>query len=227
MPLLQTILRVNGAAMVLVGDLYHIVPIKTISNLPLPPMVSADPKTLPDDERMIMNLIFLKYTRRRNGQAAEAVLRGRSEAVRVRAGQSADPSGQSRSMRRTMEMIALFDGAVCRQRVRLFDVENSRPSDLVKELETVFKAYHCRRRARPVKFIPVDRINTLIAVATNPGVFADVEKWIEKLDIPVKITAGATNNYVYRLKYGRAETVAMAIMALYSGDPMAMIMRPT
>src|SRR5689334_953459 len=62
MPLLQTILRVNGAAMVLVGDLYHIVPINTISNLPLPPMVNADPKTLPDDERMIMNLIFLKYT---------------------------------------------------------------------------------------------------------------------------------------------------------------------
>ena len=75
-----------------------------------------------------------------------------------------------------------------------------------------------------MKFIPVDRINTLIAVAPNPGIFADVEKWIEKLDIPVKITAGAMNNYVYRLKYGRAETVAMAIMALYSGDPMAMIM---
>ena len=53
-----------------------------------------------------------------------------------------------------------------------------------------------------------------------------MEKWIEKLDIPVKITAGSINNYVYRLKYGRAETVAMAIMALYSGDPMAMVMWP-
>jgi len=64
-------------------------------------------------------------------------------------------------------------------------------------------------------------INTLIVVATNPGVFADVDKWISKLDIPVKITAGSTNNYVYRLKYGRAETVAMAIMALYSGNPIS------
>ena len=27
------------------------------------------------------------------------------------------------------------------QRVRLFDVANSRPSDLVKDLESVFKAY--------------------------------------------------------------------------------------
>jgi general secretion pathway protein D len=31
------------------------------------------------------------------------------------------------------------------------------------------------------------------------------------------------DNYAYRLKYGRAEIVAMAIMALYSGNPFAMI----
>ncbi len=33
------------------------------------------------------------------------------------------------------------------------------------------------------------------------------KKWIEKLDIPVKVTAGSVNNYVYRLKYGQAATV--------------------
>ena len=78
----ETILRVNGAAMVQVGDLYHIVPINTISNLPLTPIMNADPKTLPDDERMIMNLIFLKYTTgERDGQAAEAVSTAKARAV--------------------------------------------------------------------------------------------------------------------------------------------------
>src|SRR5205823_3172479 len=61
MQLMQTILRVNGAAMVQVGDLYRIVPINSVANLPLEPTLNADPKTLPDDERMILNLIFLKY----------------------------------------------------------------------------------------------------------------------------------------------------------------------
>ena len=60
-------------------------------------------------------------------------------------------------------------------------------------------------------------------MSPNPRIFEDVQKWIEKLDLPVKITAGAVSNYVYRLKYGRAETVAMAIMALYSGNPMALM----
>ena len=61
MPLLDTILRVNNLAMVQVGDLYRIVPIKQISSLPLSPTLNADPKTLPDDERMILNFVFLKY----------------------------------------------------------------------------------------------------------------------------------------------------------------------
>jgi len=47
MPLLETILRVNGAAIVQVGDLYRIVPINKISQLPLPPMTDVDPRPSP------------------------------------------------------------------------------------------------------------------------------------------------------------------------------------
>ena len=39
MPLLETILRVNGSAMVKVGDTYRIVPVNRINQLPLQPMV--------------------------------------------------------------------------------------------------------------------------------------------------------------------------------------------
>src|SRR5205085_1729165 len=47
----------------------------------------------------------------------------------------------SRNMRRTMELIALFDSdSLAGQRVRLFEVKNGRPSDVAKELEQVFKA---------------------------------------------------------------------------------------
>jgi general secretion pathway protein D len=95
---------------------------------------------------------------------------------------------------------------------------------LQKELEQVFKAYALSDKAAgSVKFISVDRINTIIAVAPNPGIFTQVESWIAKLDIVVKASAGSINSYVYRLKYARADTVAMAIMALFSGDPYAMM----
>ena len=226
MPLLQTILRVNGATIVKVGDLYHVIPINTISQLPVEAVINADPKTLPDDERMILNMIFLKYA-----TAAEM-----DKLLKPFYGEGATSStyepanlliiqDNSRSMKRTMDLLAMFDAdTFAGQRVRLFEIENSRPSDLVKELDSVFKAYALSDKGGAVKFLPIDRINTVIAVAPNPGVFTDVQKWIEKLDVAVKTSAGAVNNYVYRLKYGNAGTVAMAIMALYSGNPMAMMM---
>jgi general secretion pathway protein D len=225
MPLLETLLRVNGATMVKVGDLYRIVPINLMSQLPVEPQVSPDPKTLPDDERIVLNLIFLKY--------ATAVELDKLIAPFVGEGATHTPyepanliiiQDNSRSMKRTMQLIALFDSdTFAGQRVRLFSVENSRPTDLVKDLDTVFKAYSLSEKATAVRFIPVDRINTLIAVAPNPGVFTEVDNWIKKLDVAVKITAGAVTNYVYRLRYGRAETMALAITALYTGNTAALV----
>ena len=220
MQLLQTILRMNGATIVQVGDLYRIIPVAQASQLPIDPQVNADPKTLPDDERMMLNLVFLKYTTAAEIDKLITPFLGEGAAHSVY-----DPANliilqdNSRNMKRTMELISLFDSdTFAGQRVRLFEINNSRPSDLVKELDSVFKAYALSEKGSAVRFIPVDRINTVIAVAPNPGIFKEVEDWIKKLDIAAKVTAGATTNYVYRLKYGRAETVAAAIMALYTGN---------
>src|SRR5919197_1595216 len=57
--LLETILRMNGAVMVQVGDLYRIVPAGDAVRLPISPKVAG--KDLPADEQMVLNLIFLKY----------------------------------------------------------------------------------------------------------------------------------------------------------------------
>ncbi len=123
-----------------------------------------------------------------------------------------------------MELLALFDSdSFVNQRVRLYDVTNGRPTDLVKQLEAIFKAVSLSEKTSVVKFVPIDRINTIVAVAPNPGVFSQIGEWLKKLDVPVKSPAGAVDNYVYRLKYGKAETVAMALMALYSGNPMALM----
>jgi len=216
-PLLETILRINGAAMVQVGNIYRIVPISDVSHLPVQPQVNA--KDLPDDERTILDLIFLKY----------ATVVEMSKLLEPFLGESAkmavyEPANllmildNSRNMRRTLELIALFDSdALAGQRVRLFEVSHGRPSDIAKDLEAVFKAFALSEKNSSIKFMPIDRINTIIAVAPNPGIFPEVEKWLKKLDVPMKVTAGSIDNYVYRLKYSRAEIVGMAIMQLYGG----------
>jgi general secretion pathway protein D len=216
-PLLDTILRVNGAAMVQVGDLYRIVPLSVVPQLPIPPGVNS--KDIPDDERIVLNLMFLKYvTVAEISKLLEPFL-GESAKMTVY-----EPANlllildNGRNMRRTMQLISLFDSdTLAGQRVRLFDVTNGKPTDLVKELDHVFKAFALSEKNATVRFMPIDRINTIIAVAPNPGIFTEVEKWLAKLDIPVKVTAGSIDNYVYRIKYQRAEIVGAAITQLYGG----------
>ena len=65
-------------------------------------------------------------------------------------------------------------------------------------------------------FLAVDRINMLIAVAPNPGVFETVEEWIDKLDIPAKVAAGAVDTYVYAVRYGRNDCLAMPLNQLFN-----------
>src|SRR5208282_3880655 len=122
-----------------------------------------------------------------------------------------------RNMRRIMDLVSMFDSdTFANQRVRLFEVTNTRPSDVQKDLENVLKAVSLDGKNITVRFLPVDRINTLIAVAPNPGVFDTISEWLRKLDIPVKVTlGGGSENHVYRLRYGRAECVAMALNKLY------------
>ena len=59
--LLETILRINGFGMVQQGELYRIVPLSDISHLPIPPETKTDPNSIPEDDRTMLNLVFLKY----------------------------------------------------------------------------------------------------------------------------------------------------------------------
>ncbi|MBA3976214.1 MAG: type II secretion system protein GspD [Candidatus Solibacter sp.] len=214
--LLDTILRINGAAMVQTGGVHRIVPLADLANMPLQPQL--DEKSIPEDDRAMLNLVFLKYA------DAEEL----SKLIKEFLG----PEGRiwsytpanllllldsRRSMKRTMELVSLFDSDVlAKQRVKLFDVANGRPSELANELEGLLKSISMGKDLQSIRFVPVDRINVLIAVAPNPGVFAQVEEWIKKLDVRVDNPSGKTDTYVYRVKYGRAETLSMSIMSLFS-----------
>jgi general secretion pathway protein D len=215
--LLDMILRINSAAMIQVGELYRIVPLTEVSKLPLKPQVDA--RDIPDDDRIMLNLIFLKYATVEElsklltpfiGDGAQTFAYAPANLLLI--------LDSGRNMRRTMELIAMFDSDVlASQRVRLFETQHGRPSDLAKELDSVMRAVSLGGKSSPIQFLPVDRINTLVAIAPNPGVFDEVSKWLKKLDVQAKVTAGAVDNYVYRVKYGRAEMLAGAIMQLYGG----------
>lgn len=218
--LLDLVLRINGAAMIQAGEIYRIVPMGDAPRMPIPPEVN--PKSITADEQVMLSLIFLKYVT--VGELVKVIEPFIGEGASSWAYPPANLLlllDNRRNMRRTMELIDLFDNdKLASQRVRLFETENRRPSELAVELETVLKSISLSQESTPIRFLPIDRLNLIVAVAPNPGAFEQLEEWLKKLDQPVKVTAGTIDNYVYRVKYRRSEVLAMAIMSLYGGGGM-------
>jgi len=212
---LDMILRVNGFGMIQEGEIYRIVPLADAVRQPLPFQVNG--KDIPADDQLMLNLVFLKYV---NVDELSKVIQEFTDPNAVI--KTYAPANlmfildSRRNMRRLMDLVALFDSdTFAGERVRLYDLHNARPSDLVKELDNIFKSISLDSKTSAVRFLAVDRIGTLIAVAPNPGVFDTVETWIKKLDVVVSSTAGVIDTYVYHVRYGRAECLAMAMNQLY------------
>jgi general secretion pathway protein D len=214
--MLEMILRINGFGLIQDGDLYRVIPLNKISHLPMHPEINQ--KNIAEDDQTILNLVFLKYV------SVDELTKVLKEFAGENSDMIAYPPANllflldsRRNMRRTMELIAEFDSdTFANQRVRLFEVKNVKPSDVAKDLDGIFKSISLDAKTSPVRFIGIDRINTLIAVASNPGAFENVADWLKKLDIPVKITAGSIENYVYKVKYGRADCLGQALTQLFN-----------
>lgn len=213
--LLDMILRVNGFGMVQEGEIYRIVPLADVVRQPIPFQVNG--KDIPSDDQLMLNLVFLKYV------TVEELSKVLQEFTDPNAVVKVYPPANlmfildsRRNMARLMELVALFDSdTFAGERVRLYELHNSRPSDLVKELENILKSISLDSKTATVRFLPVDRIGTLIAVAPNTGVFDTVETWIKKLDVPVSASSGVIDTYVYHVRFGRADCLAMALNQLY------------
>jgi general secretion pathway protein D len=221
--LLDLILRVNGYGMVQEGEIYRVVPLADAVRQPIP--FSVNGKDIASDDQLMLNLIFLKYV------TVEELSKVLQEFTDPNAVLKVYPPANllfildsRRNMRRLMDLVALFDSdTFAGERVRLYELHNARPSDLVKELDNIFKSISLDSKNATVRFLAVDRIGTLIAVAPNPGVFDTVESWIKKLDVAVSVTSGVIDTYVYHVRYGSAVCLAMAMNQLYmpAGAPGA------
>lgn len=223
--LLETVLRMNNLAMVQVGNIWRIVPAATVAHQPIEPVTQSDASKFPDDEHLVLNLVFLHYMTAAEMQKILTPFAGESAQITPY-----EPANlliildNSRNMKRTLELINMFDSdTFAGQRVRAYEVKNGRPTDIKKELDDVFKAYALSTAAKgagAVQFVALDRVNMILAVAPNPGVFSQVDTWLAKLDIPAKVTAGSVDNHLYKLKYQRAEVLGAVIASLY-GIPIS------
>jgi general secretion pathway protein D len=215
LPLLETILQVNGAALIKTGNLYQIVPGPAAKGWPVPIRAQGQEGELGTSNGMVMQVIPMQVVLAKDmAEILKSYLSEEGNMVVHETGNILIITENGSNLKRLMELVAIFDSDVFQgQRVQLYPIRNNSSKNIVTDLESIFMGYALSSKGSAIKFISIDRINAILAISSNPKSFAEVQKWIEKLDKPVENVG--IKNYFYKVQNGDAKKMSKVLLEIY------------
>ena len=216
LPILETVLKMNNATAIKTGNFYRIVPLAAAPKNPLGVSANTNGAGLPEDDRMLMQIIPLKFVFAADMAKMLTPFLSEGGTVAVHeAGNTLILVDDSLNVKRLMEILQqLDDSSFTEQRVRLIPVRNNVASALVPELEAIFSTYALSDKETPLRFLPLDRINGILVAAADPAAFGEVEKWVAKLDQPA--APNGIQTFVYKVQYSEADRLVKLLNGLRS-----------
>jgi len=213
LPTLEMLLRQNNAAVVQEEGIYKILPITAVRGSISPQLGGS---SLPIPAGYSVMVIPLKYV-------------GAAEMVKLLEPFAADNTvradtirnlliiaGNQREMRHLIDTVELFDvDWLAGYSVGLFPIRGTDVKSLVADLDRVFGAQAQSPLAGIVRVIPIERLNALLVVTTQPRYLELAKTWVERID-QAGGTTGGTRFFVYQVKNGKAENLAQLVSDLFS-----------
>ena len=217
--LLQMILEINGAAAVKSNGYYSIVPLGNAKQQPTGFRYAKQAEPGPTSEEAYTLLVVpMKFMS--GGEMTKILTPFLSPAGQIVVQEKGNImliQETAAKLVQLQEIINVFDDPVLgRSRVRLFPVTNNLAANLVVELKSVFAGYGLSTGASAIQFLPIDRLNSILAISPAPEVFAEVEQWIKKLDQPTREVG--MGNHVYKVQNAKASDLRNILVELYGGQ---------
>lgn len=225
LPILESVLKVNGATMIKTGNFYQIVPANTAARQPIE--VLERQAQLPPDDQVVMQIVRMKFVAAAEmSRILNPFLSDAGSIVVHETGNIMLLTDRRSNVRKLLEILDNFDTAVFQgERIRLLIVKNNHARDVVEDLKTIFTGYGLSDKQSAIRFIVIDRLNAVLVVTPNAEVFPEVERWLGVLDQPVA-TAGI-RNIVYKVKNARASDLQKVLGDLYGQRPQASSQAPS
>ena len=214
MSVLETVLQVNGAAIVKTGAVYRILPSQNAKQLPLDIRRGSGPSDSPAGESRVLQIVPMNFVPA--ADMAELLNPYLSDGGDITYHQGANfliITDTPANVGKLIELVRVFDSDVFGdKRVRVYPLENSRATSLVTELESIFAGYALSEQS-PVRFIPIARLNSVLAISSSSAGLAEVDRWIAKLDQAVQNRE--IRNYFVKIQNGDAAKIANLLLKIY------------
>jgi len=202
LPTLEMVLSMNNAALVKDGDIYHIEPLndalysanfssnrggKTGYQMRVIPVKNVAVDNVAD---LIKPLLHEKTLLSVDGRRNLLVV-----------------SGAADELARIMDMVNTFDIDILKGRsFALFPLAHVDAETLIKELDEVFYKKAKSDDDQFFRFIPIERLNAVLAITHQARYLKDIEQWVTRLDKANSTTGGGVN--VYKVQHVDAVDLA-------------------
>jgi general secretion pathway protein D len=218
LPTLEMVLHMNNAALVKDGNIYHIEPADAAlysANLNVGGnMTGYQTRVIPirnvaaDEVAKLLKPLVHEKTILQTDNNRNILL----------------ASGSSDEMQRVLEMVSLFDTNIMKGRsFALFSLAHVEPETVIKELETVFNNKVSDKDKSTggefFRFIPIERLNAVLAITHQARYLKDIESWVFRLDKTNTAASGGVN--VYKVQHVDAVELAATLNEIFNGTSRA------
>ncbi|HLF10155.1 MAG TPA: type II secretion system secretin GspD, partial [Gammaproteobacteria bacterium] len=213
--LLETVLQVNGAALIRADGLYRIVPVAGAFQ-------SAGAVSLgsrPIDAGFQARVVPLRFVAA--DQMARIVQPFLTNASAIQVDRDRNLlilAGNSIALAQVDELVALFDVEMFRgMSTGIFPVQYVDVVTAANEIGSILASVEGAPVNDMVRLVPMERLNALLVVTPQRRYLDVVKGWLERLDVPGD--GAGRHLYVYRVQNVRATDLAGLLQQLFASSP--------
>jgi general secretion pathway protein D len=213
LPTLEMLLRQNNAAVVLEGDVYKVLPITAVRGS-VSPQLGGVNRPLPPGFSVVV--IPLRYVGVKEMAKLLQPFTADNTVIPDETRNLIIVAGSQRELQHVIDTVELFDvDWLAGYSVGLFPVKSADVKALTADLDKIFGPNASSPLAGIVRVIPIERMNGLLIVTTQPKYLEMARTWIERID-QVGGTSGGTRLFVYTVRNGKAENLAQLVTDLFT-----------
>jgi general secretion pathway protein D len=217
LPTLETLLQMNGAAMVLVNRVYRILPLnKAVQGQKVPQLANG---RSPLPAGYALQVVPLDYIGAREMAEILQPMAPKGSIIRVDAMRNLLLlAGTGGEMAGLLETIQLFDVDWMKGlSVGFFPLTYAKVTAVTKELQAIVGSVDNNPLQGMFRIVPIDEANGILVVTPQKRYLDRIAEWIPRLDRVDNKEAGTGQRlYVYRVQNSDAEELASLLQQLFS-----------
>ena len=212
--ILESVLRSNNATLINLGNSFEVVPLQNAVGRPeVDAILGRAPRVQPGFGLTIVPLRNISAN-----AAAQFVqpLVAAPEDIRVDIGRNLLLfAGTGVERQAVVDTLADLDvNWLANKAVGLFPLQVTTPEAVIAELNGIFGSLDTSGAEAPlVRFLPIARLNAVLAVGTDNSQIQEVQRWITRLDRGKTV---GTQFYVYNLKHAAADDTAKVLNDIFA-----------